>query len=51
MDEPGHDDPALFGYSSNMTVDDIEKAVAKLPPEQLAEFRAWFERFDFRTLR
>ena len=29
-----------------MTIEDIEKAVAKLPPEQLAEFRAWFERFD-----
>ena len=29
-----------------MTVDDIEKAVARLPPEQLAEFRAWFERFE-----
>ena len=29
-----------------MTVDDIKKAVARLPPEQLAEFRAWFERFE-----
>jgi hypothetical protein len=29
-----------------MTIEDIEKAVAKLPPDQLAEFRAWFEQFD-----
>ena len=29
-----------------MTVEDIEKAVAKLPPDQLARFRAWFDRFD-----
>jgi hypothetical protein len=29
-----------------MSVEDITKAVAKLPPEQLAEFRVWFEEFD-----
>jgi hypothetical protein len=29
-----------------MTIEDIEKAVAKLPPDQFAEFRAWFEEFD-----
>jgi hypothetical protein len=29
-----------------MTVEDIEKAVAKLPPDKLAEFRAWFEAFE-----
>ena len=28
------------------TVDEIEKAVAKLPPEELAAFRAWFETFE-----
>ena len=28
------------------TVQDIEDAVAKLPPEDLAAFRAWFEAFD-----
>ena len=28
------------------TVEDIEKAVSKLPPEELAAFRAWFEAFD-----
>ena len=28
------------------TIDDIEKAVAKLPPKELAAFRAWFEAFD-----
>jgi hypothetical protein len=29
-----------------MTVEDIETAVAKLPPDQLAKFRAWFDEFD-----
>jgi hypothetical protein len=29
-----------------MTIEELEKAVAKLPPEQFAEFRAWFERLD-----
>jgi len=29
-----------------MTVEDLEKAIAKLPPDQLAQFRAWFEEFD-----
>jgi hypothetical protein len=29
-----------------MTIEDIEKAIAKLPPDQLAEFRVWFEEFD-----
>ena len=28
------------------TVQNIEKAVAQLPPEELAAFRAWFEAFD-----
>ena len=29
-----------------MTIEDLEQAVAKLPPEDLARFRAWFEEFD-----
>jgi hypothetical protein len=29
-----------------MTIEDLENAVAKLPPDQLAKFRAWFEQFD-----
>jgi hypothetical protein len=29
-----------------MTIDDIEMAVAKLPPDQLAKFRDWFDAFD-----
>ena len=29
-----------------MIIEDIEKAVSKLPPDQLARFRAWFEEFD-----
>jgi hypothetical protein len=28
------------------TVKELEKAITGLPPEQLAEFRAWFETFD-----
>ena len=29
-----------------MTIEDLEKAVAKLPPDQFAKFREWFEHFD-----
>jgi hypothetical protein len=29
-----------------MTVEDIEKAVAKLAPDELAEFCVWFEAFE-----
>ena len=29
-----------------MTIDDLEKAVATLPPDQFAKFRAWFDAFD-----
>ncbi|MBX9823954.1 MAG: hypothetical protein K2Y27_03070 [Xanthobacteraceae bacterium] len=29
-----------------MTIEELERAVAKLPPEDLARFRAWFEEFD-----
>ena len=29
-----------------MTLSDLEKAVSKLPPDDLARFRAWFEEFD-----
>jgi hypothetical protein len=29
-----------------MTIEDLEKAIAKLPPSDLARFRAWFEEFD-----
>ena len=29
-----------------MTLSDLENAVAKLPPDQLAKFREWFEAFD-----
>jgi hypothetical protein len=28
------------------TVEDIERALTELPPDQLAEFRAWYEAFD-----
>jgi len=29
-----------------MTLADLEKAVAKLAPDQLAKFRDWFDAFD-----
>ena len=29
-----------------MTIEDLEQAVAKLPPDDFARFRAWFEEFD-----
>jgi len=28
-----------------MTIEDLEKAVAQLPPDQFAQFRDWFESF------
>jgi hypothetical protein len=36
-------------YDCFMTkVEDIEEAVSKLTPEQLARFRTWFEEFEAR---
>ena len=29
-----------------MTIEDLEKAVSKLSPDQFAKFRDWFEAFD-----
>jgi hypothetical protein len=29
-----------------ITIEDLENAVAKLPPDQLAKFNDWFEAFD-----
>lgn len=29
-----------------MSVEDLAKAVAALPPDKLAKFRAWYEQFD-----
>lgn len=29
-----------------MKLEDLEKAVAELPPDELAEFRRWFHAFD-----
>ena len=45
-DELGHDKSAFQRYIPIMTIEDLEKAVAKLPPDQLAKFRDWFEAFD-----
>jgi hypothetical protein len=33
-------------YSCGMSVEELTKAVADLPPDKLAKFRAWFETFD-----
>ena len=40
---------SMFRYGSfatMTTLEDIEKAVAELPPDQLMRFRAWFEEFE-----
>ncbi len=29
-----------------MSVEELEKAVAGLPPDELSKFRAWYEAFD-----
>jgi hypothetical protein len=29
-----------------MSIEDLEKAVAGLPPDRFAQFRAWFEEFE-----
>jgi hypothetical protein len=37
----------LWQYISEMTTnEEIEKAIERLPPGELARFRAWFEAFD-----
>jgi hypothetical protein len=28
------------------SVEEVEKAVAQLPPDQLRKFRAWYKKFD-----
>lgn len=32
-------------YISAMSVEELEKAIAKLPSDELARLRAWFEEF------
>ena len=29
-----------------MSIEDLEKAIAGLPPDQYAQFRAWFKAFE-----
>ena len=42
--------PAFGAMLKSMTkIEDIEKAVEQLSPEDLAKFRAWFEEFDARV--
>jgi hypothetical protein len=38
--------PSFFCYAEFMTIEDLEKAVAELPPDQFDRFRAWFDAFD-----
>jgi hypothetical protein len=33
-------------YYIDMSIEDLKKAVAGLPPDQYAQFRAWFDAFD-----
>jgi hypothetical protein len=41
--------PQFLCYRGNMgKIEDIEKAVEQLSPEDLAKFRAWFEEFEER---
>ena len=47
MHEAGVARIELTGHISRMTTtEDIEKAVERLAPRELARFRAWFEAFD-----
>jgi hypothetical protein len=39
-------DPLVLWYLETMTIEDLEKAVTQLPPDQFAQFRDWFEGFD-----
>jgi hypothetical protein len=40
--------PAAAIFNRMTKIEDIEKAVEQLSPEELARFRAWFEEFDAR---
>jgi hypothetical protein len=33
-------------YIGIMSIEDLEKAIAGLPPDQYADFRTWFDAFD-----
>jgi hypothetical protein len=33
-------------YIEAMTIEDLERAVAELPPDQFDRFRAWFDAFE-----
>jgi len=34
-----------MGYNIPMSVEELEKAIAKLPSDELARLRAWFDEF------
>jgi hypothetical protein len=36
----------ILCYAFAMTVEDIEKAIARLAPDELARLRAWFDDFE-----
>jgi len=46
MIKAAHDKSSPRRYIHAMTIEDLEKAIAKLPPDELAKFRDWFEAFD-----
>jgi hypothetical protein len=43
-----HDErpPSMVYRPAMTTLEDIEKAVAELPPDQLMRFRAWFDELE-----
>ena len=36
----------MLWYNSDMTLEQLEKTIAELPPDQLSKFREWFFAFD-----
>lgn len=39
-------EPGSVSFAAMTTLEEIEKAVAELPADQLTKFRAWFEEFE-----
>jgi hypothetical protein len=43
---PSSANPPTMLFLRTMTVEDIEEAILRLPPAELAKFRAWFAEFE-----
>ena len=41
--------PSFYGKEIKMTIQEIERAISELSPDELARFREWFEEFDARV--